>query len=69
MKKETIKTLIDLYTISECTRVGNLSNPYEIIHNRFNEEIKELKAEINRLRKQLANNHHIECCCSFCKGQ
>ncbi len=31
-------------------------------------EIKELKKEINRLRKQLANNHHIECNCSFCKG-
>lgn len=27
----------------------------------------QLKKENTRLKKQLANNHHIECSCSFCK--
>lgn len=29
--------------------------------------IDDLRRENTRLKKQLANNHHIECMCSFCK--
>ncbi len=29
--------------------------------------IDDLRRENARLKKQLANNHHIECMCSFCK--
>lgn len=37
------------------------------IFNYFENEVKQLKNENVRLKKQLANNHHIECNCSFCK--
>lgn len=31
------------------------------------DELELLQKENTRLKKQLANNHHIECSCSFCK--
>ena len=31
------------------------------------EDFELLKKENKRLKKQLANNHNIECSCSFCK--
>lgn len=31
------------------------------------DKLEELKKENTRLKKQLVNNHHIECSCSFCK--
>lgn len=39
----------------------------DIIFNEIEKEIKQLKNENARLKKQLANNHHMECNCSFCK--
>lgn len=30
-------------------------------------KFKSIQKENTRLKKQLANNHHVECMCSFCK--
>jgi len=38
----------------------------DIIENAYN-QLELMKKENIRLKKQLANNHHIECNCSFCK--
>ena len=37
--------------------------------NKISDKVqKEKDNEIARLRKMVANNHHMECGCSFCRG-
>ena len=37
------------------------------IYDDFEKDLKGINNQVSRLKKQLANNHHIECSCSFCK--
>ncbi len=52
-------------------RIGDLQYcHYSLIIDYINdicEDFEEIKKENIRLKKQLANNHHTECNCSFCK--
>lgn len=36
------------------------------IYDDFEKDLKEINNQVSRLKKQLANNHHVECMCSFC---
>ena len=52
-----------------------VNNPNNALHlARYNfilliEKAELIQKENTRLKKQLANNHHTECNCSFCKPQ
>ena len=37
------------------------------IYDELEKDLKDINNQVLRLKKQLANNHHIECSCSFCK--
>lgn len=39
------------------------------IYDDFEKDLKDIHNQVSRLKKQLVNNHHIECMCSFCKPQ
>ena len=50
--------------------VNNPNNALHLARNNFIlliEKAELIQKENTRLKKQLANNHHIECSCSFCK--
>lgn len=57
--------------VSSEARSGDLQYcHYSLIIDYINdicEDFEEIKKENIRLKKQLANNHHVECSCSFCK--
>lgn len=47
--------------------VNELNKHIDKIYDDFAKDLKEINNQVLRLKKQLANNHHIECSCSFCK--
>lgn len=69
MNRENIKKEIPKDKVIEYSEDSIVYNIYEV--HKYIDEIfdffEPIQKENTRLKKQLANNHHIECMCSFCK--
>lgn len=70
MNRKEARELTDKHSFKEERSTGRYLVPRRVVYiiiDSLNEDSKLLKKENTRLKKQLANNYHIECNCSFCK--
>lgn len=71
-REKAIKKIYIDYVANEedCSEFMNVDNVYSLInkiYDDFEKDLKDIHNQVSRLKKQLANNHHIKCMCSFCK--
>lgn len=68
MNIKEARDLVDKHSFKE--DIGRYVIPRRVVYiliDSLFENFELIKKENTRLKKQLADNHHVECMCSFCK--